>query len=168
MTQPERFARAVRHHFAHPPQTWTVSQRAARRWAVIDQDGGTVVTTATRAAAEDACQHGTPVAQWNDRTAWYLARSTDPRNRALSTPELRTVAGILTALDHPEAPAARRRAWPDAEFCDLCDLVLIGRARLCPVCDHCASAGCVASLEDGQGFDGYCGTCADGRDHLYD
>jgi len=67
----------------------------------------------------------------------------------------------LTALDHPDA---RRRGWPDAEFCDLCDLVLTGPARLRPSCDHCADPGCTASLEDGQGFDGYCGECADRRD----
>lgn len=164
----DRFAQVVRHHFTHPPQTWTVCRRAPRRWAVIDGDGTTVESTTTRAAAQDACRHGVYVMLWHDRTDWYLGRSTDPRNRALSVAELRTVADILTDLAHPDAPAARHRAWPDAEFCDLCDLVLTGPARLCPQCDHCASQGCIASLDDGQGSDGYCGDCADRRDALYD
>lgn len=71
---------------------------------------------------------------------------------------------------HPDrgVPADRTPGWPDEESCDLCDLVLIGPARLCPQCDHCATPGCTASLEDGEGFDGYCGSCADRRDHLYD
>jgi hypothetical protein len=164
----ERFAQAVRHHFTHPPHTWTVAKHSARRWAVLDGDGAIIESTTTRAAAEDARRHGRYVLLWHDRTAWYLERSTDPRHRALTLSELRTVANILTDLDHPEAPAARHRAWPDAEFCDLCDLVLIGPARLCPTCDHCASDGCTSSLDDGEGFDGFCGHCADRRDHLYD
>mgnify|MGYP003606794879 CR=1 FL=1 len=122
----ERFAQAVRHHFTHPPHTWTVTRRAARRWAVIDGNGAIVESTATRAAAEDACRRGVHARLWHAQTAWYLGCSTDPRYRALSVAELRTVADILTALDHPGAPAARRRGWPDAEFCDLCDLVLTG------------------------------------------
>ncbi len=74
----------------------------------------------------------------------------------------------MTDHDHPHAPADRPHAGPDAESCDLCDLVLTGPARLCPQCDHCAAEGCTAGLDDGEGFDGYCGNCADRRDHLYD
>ena len=162
------FARTVRHHFTHTPQTWTVCKRAARSWSVTDQDGQTVESTSTRKAAEEARQSGTYVKLWNARAAWYLCTDTDPRSRALSVEELRAVADVLTELDHPAAPAARHRAWPAAEFCDLCDLVLIGRSRLCPACDHCDTDGCTESLDDGAGFDGYCGDCADRRDHLYD
>ena len=39
-----------------------------------------------------------------------------------------------------QAPAARCRGWPDAEFCDLCDLVLGGADRLCPICDYSRTA----------------------------
>lgn len=81
--------------------------------------------------------------------------------------ELRIIATVLIDLDHPDAPAACHRAWPDAEFCDLCDLPLRGHNRLCPRCDHCATHGCANPLDDGEGFDGYCGDCADRRDHLY-
>lgn len=161
------FTRAVRHHFTHTPQTWTVRKRAAGRWSVVDQDDNVVDSTTTRKAAEEARRNGTYVKLWNSRTAWYLGNATDPRNRTLSIVELRIVADVLTDLDHPEAPAARHRAWPDAEYCDVCDLVLAGTDRLCPVCDYCATEGCAESLADGQGFDGHCGNCADRRDHLY-
>lgn len=35
----------------------------------------------------------------------------------------------MTDHDHPDAPADRPYAGPDAESCDLCDLVLTGPGR---------------------------------------
>lgn len=167
MPTTDRFADSVRHHFSNPPQDWTVRKLDPRRWAIVNTAEDIVSTHRTRADAEHNHSAGPYVRIWADRTAWYLGTSTDPRCRALTPEELRTIATVLIDLDHPEAPAACHRAWPDAEFCDVCDLPLRGPNRLCPHCDHCATEGCTNPLDDGEGFDGYCGDCADRRDHLY-
>ncbi|ODQ95562.1 hypothetical protein [Mycolicibacterium holsaticum] len=167
-TSIDRFADSVRYHFAHPPADWTIRRIDSRRWAVINTAGDTIDTHPTRSAAEHAAAAGPYVRIWSDRTAWYLGTTNDPRNRTLTPEELRTIATVLTDLDHPEAPAARHRAWPDTEFCDLCDLPLTGPDRLCPNCDHCDTEDCTNPLNDGEGYDGYCGDCADRRANLYD
>ena len=167
MAVSDRFAHSVRYHFSNPPHDWTVRKLATRRWAVVNTADDVISTHPTRMAAEQNRTAGPYVRIWTDRTSWYLGTSTDPRCRALAPDELRIIANVLIDLDHPDAPAACHRAWPDAEFCDLCDLPLSGPNRLCPRCDHCATHGCTTPLDDGEGFDGYCGSCADRRDHLY-
>lgn len=111
MTLPA-FEAAAREHLANPPATWTVHRVAARTWQVRTRDGAVIDRCATKAAAEQSRQDGTYVRLWQERTDWYLGRSTNPRDRSLTADERAVIDQILNPTD---MAAAHVRA---VRFCD--------------------------------------------------
>lgn len=109
-----QFDRAARWHFANPPATWTVHKVDARTWQVRALDGTVIDRCTTKTAAEQSRLSGNSVRLWQERTDWYLGRSTNPRDRPL-TPEER---GIIDAITRPDTARETIRA---ARFCDRCD-----------------------------------------------
>jgi hypothetical protein len=99
------FEDAVRHHFANPPETWTVRKVADRYWAVVDQDGNTIETTSTKKAADAARTAGRYVTYWHERSAWYRGTDTDPRSRELTPDERSVVATVFAENGEPPADA---------------------------------------------------------------
>lgn len=93
------FEDAAREHLANPPATWTVHRVATRTWQVRTRDGAVVDRCATKAAAEQSRQDGTYVRLWQERTDWYLGRSTNPRDRPLTADERAVIDKILHPVD---------------------------------------------------------------------
>lgn len=93
------FRAAAREHLANPPATWTVHRVAARAWQVRTRDGAVVDRCATKTAAEKSRQDGPYVRLWQERTDWYLGRSTNPRDRPLTAEERAVVDQILHPAD---------------------------------------------------------------------
>lgn len=106
------FEDAAREHLANPPATWTVHRVAARTWQVRTRDGAIVDRCASKAAAVQSRQDGTHVRLWQERTDWYLGRSTNPRDRPLTADERAVIDEILHPAD--TAPGHVRAV----RFCD--------------------------------------------------
>lgn len=72
-----------------------------------------------------------------------------------STEALGNSVGLLAGI----AEAAREHFVPKCTRCG--DPADSPDATLCDFCEEESCTHCGESLDDGQGFDGYCGTCAD-------
>lgn len=81
------FEKAARWHFANPPATWTVHKVDTRTWHVRTPDGTVIDRFTTRRDAEQGRVDGTYVALWHEKTAWYMGKSANPRDRSLSVEE---------------------------------------------------------------------------------
>lgn len=106
-----QFERAARWHFANPPATWTVHKVDTRTWQVRTADGTVIDRCTTKAAAEQSSQSGSYVRLWQERTDWYLGRSTNPRDRPLTAEE----RAIIDGITRPATPLETIRA---VRFCD--------------------------------------------------
>jgi hypothetical protein len=96
------FEAAVREHLANPPATWTVHRAAPRTWQVRTRSGTVIDRCTTKAAAEESRQHGNSVRLWQERTDWYLGRSTNPRDRPLTDDERAIIDRIMNPTAAPE------------------------------------------------------------------
>ncbi|WP_088295430.1 hypothetical protein [Mycobacterium avium] len=100
------FEAAAREHLANPPASWVVHRVGPRNWQIRTRDGAVVDRCTTKTAAEQSRHGGTYVRLWQERTDWYLGRSTNPRDRPL-TPEERAIVDRIT---NPAAVAETIRA----------------------------------------------------------
>lgn len=58
-------------HAANPPETWAAVKTGARSWALTDQAGGILQTTATRREAEALRSSGFYFDLWHKEARWY-------------------------------------------------------------------------------------------------